>query len=130
MNTTRVRTLEHSRTFLFVIYLFSIVTILASQSFNHFVELLVIASHVLCQLRYLTLPIGYGPSIRMAELKTSVTIVPLNGTNYPTWKVQCHMALVHDKLWGIVSGTETEPTEGGDRRSNSLLDKTVGTIPT
>ena len=38
--------------------------------------------------------------------------------NYPTWKVQCHMALVCDGLWGIVSGTETEPTEGGDRRSN------------
>ena len=106
--------LEHS-------FLLCIVTVLVSQSFNHFVELLVIASHVLCQLRYLTLPIGYGPSIRMAELKTSVTIiVPLNRANYPTWKVQCHMALVHDKLWGIVSGTETEPMEGGDRRSNFL----------
>ena len=48
----------------------------------------------------------------MAESKT-VTIVPLKGENYPTWKVQCRMALVRDGLWGIVSGTETAPS--GDR---------------
>ena len=41
----------------------------------------------------------------MAELKT--VIVPLNGKNCPTWKVQCKMALMKDSLWGIVSGTET-----------------------
>ena len=40
----------------------------------------------------------------MAELKTA--IVPLTGKNYPTWKVQCKMALMKDSLWGIVSGTE------------------------
>lgn len=45
----------------------------------------------------------------MAELKTA--IVPLNGKNYPTWKVQCKMALMKDSLWGIVSGTETLPEE-------------------
>ena len=60
----------------------------------------------------------------------SITIVPLNGANYPTWKVQCRMALVHDGLWGIVSGTETEPTEGGDRHSNFFArrDCTLATI--
>ena len=42
------------------------------------------------------------------ELKT-VAIAPLNETNYPTWKVQCQMALVHDGLWVIVNGTETAP---------------------
>ena len=42
------------------------------------------------------------------DLKT-VAIVPLNGRNYPTWKVQCRMALVRDGLWGIVSGSETAP---------------------
>ena len=41
----------------------------------------------------------------MAESK-SVTVVPLNGSNYGTWKVQCRMALVKDGLWSIVSGTE------------------------
>ena len=47
------------------------------------------------------------------DLKT-VAIVSLNGTNYayPTWKVQCQMALVCDGLWGIVNGTETTPDEG------------------
>ena len=46
----------------------------------------------------------------------SVSVIPLNGTNYPTWKVQCKMALMKDGLWGIVSGTETAP-EGGDGRA-------------
>ena len=41
----------------------------------------------------------------MAELKTA--IVPHTGKNYPTWKVQCKMALMKDSLWGIVAGTET-----------------------
>ena len=47
---------------------------------------------------------GHGP--RMADLRTA--IVPLNRK---TWKVQCHMALVKDSLWGIVSGTESAPGE-------------------
>ena len=55
----------------------------------------------------------------MAESKQTV-IVPLNGNNYPTWRVQCHMALVRDGLWGIVAGTETALAEGGDRRSKFL----------
>ena len=46
----------------------------------------------------------------MAEVK-SVSIVPLNGSNYPTWKVQCRMALMKDGLWGIVSGTEVDSGE-------------------
>ena len=44
----------------------------------------------------------------MAELKT-VAIVPLNGTNYPTWKIQCRMALMKDGLWTIVDGSEAAP---------------------
>ena len=46
----------------------------------------------------------------MAELKT-VSIVPLNGSNYPTWKVQCRMALMKEGLWTIVDGTEASPSE-------------------
>ncbi len=62
-------------------------------------------------------PTGYGP--RMAEGKT-VNVIPLNGSNYGTWKLQCRMALVRDGLWGIVNGTETAPTDGGERRSKFL----------
>ena len=40
----------------------------------------------------------------------STAVVPLNGSNYATWKVQCKMALLKDNLWGIVSGTEEVPT--------------------
>ena len=45
----------------------------------------------------------------MAESKTTVTIVPLSGKNYPTWKVQCRMALTRENLWSIVDGTERPP---------------------
>ena len=44
----------------------------------------------------------------MAEVKT-VSIVPLNGSNYLTWKVQCRMTLMKDGLWTIVDGTEGPP---------------------
>lgn len=46
----------------------------------------------------------------MAEVKT-ISIAPLNGSNYPTWKVQCRMALMKEGLWGIVDGSETPPPE-------------------
>ena len=48
------------------------------------------------------------PVSQMAEAKT-VAIVPLNGTNYSTWKIQCRMALMKDGIWTIVNGTETAP---------------------
>ena len=48
-----------------------------------------------------------------SDLKT-VTVVPLNGLNYSTWKVQCRMALLKDGLWGIVNGTEVAPDETAD----------------
>ena len=40
-----------------------------------------------------------------------MAIVPLKGTNYPTWKVQCQMALMKDGLWNIVNGSEHPPAE-------------------
>ena len=41
--------------------------------------------------------------------KSKVVIVPLNSSNFPTWTVQCRMALVKDRLWNIVNGTEVIP---------------------
>ena len=32
-------------------------------------------------------------------------VVPLKGTNYPSWKVQCRI-LIREGLWGIVAGTK------------------------
>uniref|UniRef100_A0A1X7SZY1 Uncharacterized protein n=1 Tax=Amphimedon queenslandica TaxID=400682 RepID=A0A1X7SZY1_AMPQE len=46
----------------------------------------------------------------MAEAKT-VAIIPLQGSNYPTWKIQCKMALIREGLWDVVTKRETEPTE-------------------
>ncbi len=51
----------------------------------------------------------------MAESKATV-VVPLNGENYSTWKVQCRMALIKEGVWGLVSGTEAEP-DAVDRRA-------------
>ena len=48
--------------------------------------------------------------MKMAELNRSV-VVPQEGSNYATWKIQCRMALIKDDLWNIVDGTETAPTE-------------------
>ena len=48
----------------------------------------------------------------MAEIKNA--IVPLKGTNYPTWKVQCKMSLMKDGLWRIVDGSESAPEEDTD----------------
>ena len=40
---------------------------------------------------------------KMAESRTvsTVSLTPLNGTNYPSWKVQCRMVLLREGLWGI-----------------------------
>ena len=49
----------------------------------------------------------------MSDSKSS--IVPLNGSNFATWKVQCRMALMRDDLWGYVDGTEVVPDRSDDR---------------
>ena len=65
----------------------------------------------------------------MAESKT-VAVVPLNSSNYSTWKIQCRMALIKDGLWGLVSGTETAPAEGTAEQARfvSRKDKALATI--
>ena len=35
---------------------------------------------------------------------------PLNGANYPTWKVQYQIALMKEGLWGIVNGSKSSPS--------------------
>jgi len=44
----------------------------------------------------------------MADVKSS-GIIPLNDSNYPTWKIQVRMALMKDGLWNIVNGKESAP---------------------
>ena len=46
----------------------------------------------------------------MAVDMKAIGIVPLNGANYPTWKVQCQMALMEEGLWGIMNGSESSPS--------------------
>ena len=47
----------------------------------------------------------------MASETKTISIVPLNGANYPTWKMQCRMALMKDGLWSLVDGTEVVPPQ-------------------
>ncbi len=62
----------------------------------------------------------------MAESRT-VAFVPLNGTNYPTWKIQCRMALMKESLWKIVTGEETEPT-GDDSARATKRNRALATV--
>jgi len=48
--------------------------------------------------------------VAASELKT-VSVVPLNGGNYATWKVQCRMALMKDGLWNTVNRMENPPPQ-------------------
>jgi transposase InsO family protein len=63
------------------------------------------------------------------ELKT-VAIIPLNGSNYVTWKVQCRMALMKDGLWSIVSGSEGSPSgnEAESAKFRARRDRALATI--
>ena len=66
----------------------------------------------------------------MAESNT-VTGVPLKGSNYPTWKIQCRMALTKDGLWNIVNGTETAPGQSQAERYAKFMsrrDRALATI--
>ncbi len=65
----------------------------------------------------------------MAESQFAV-IVPLHGSNYPTWKLQCQMTLMKENLSEIVNGSETVPADGADRiaKVNARKDKALATI--
>ncbi|KAK4305130.1 hypothetical protein Pmani_022962 [Petrolisthes manimaculis] len=56
----------------------------------------------------------------MAENES--TVVPLDGSNYATWKVQCKMALIKEDVWSLVDGTEPipDPTETNKYRKYVL----------
>ena len=40
-----------------------------------------------------------------------ITVAPVKGKNYPTWKI---MVLMREGLWQIVTGEETAPVDGGE----------------
>ena len=67
----------------------------------------------------------------MAEGK-HISIVALDGSNYPTWKIQCRMALIREGLWGIVSGTEAPPDQTTEaekyKKYMGRRDKALATI--
>ena len=55
----------------------------------------------------------------------------MKGSNYPTWKIQCCMALTKDGLWNIVNGTETAPGQSQAKiyaKYMSRRDRALATI--
>lgn len=57
------------------------------------------------------------------ESKVSTAIVPLNGSNYPTWKIQCKMALMKEGVWGIVTKKEVAPRDVTSRDYQNFMTK-------
>ena len=53
----------------------------------------------------------------------SVTVVPLNGKNYATWKIQCRMALMKDGIWSMVIESESQPVTAGAEQTKFLKKK-------
>ena len=66
----------------------------------------------------------------MAESKSATAVVPLNDSNYPTWKIQCKMALMKEGLWKIVTGEEVVPTGSATElaKLSSRRDRALATI--
>ena len=59
-------------------------------------------------------------------------VVMLNGTNYPTWKIQVKMTLMKFGVWGFVTGTEIEPDDDENiaiwRKWSERKDKALANI--
>ena len=59
----------------------------------------------------------------MAEAIAKVsTVVPLKGTNYSTWKVQCRMALMKG-LWNIVTKKEVAPRDETSKEYATFMNR-------
>ena len=71
-----------------------------------------------------------GVIFKMASESRVVTVVPLNGLNYATWKVQCRMVLLKEGLWGIASRSEQSPDVKDENFPKFLArkDKALATI--
>ena len=65
----------------------------------------------------------------MTDSRTE-TVVPLNGLNSPTWKIQCRIALMKEGLWRIVPGQETAPSGSEAERAKfaARLDCALATV--
>ena len=58
-------------------------------------------------------------------------VVLLNGTNYPTWKIQIKMTLMKFGGWGFITGMQDEPEDGdvvGWRKYHERKDKALASI--
>ena len=67
----------------------------------------------------------------MAVESNVTTVVPLNGTNYFTWKVQCKMALIREGLWNIVTKKEVAPADETTKQYADFMaryNRTLATI--
>ena len=64
-------------------------------------------------------------------------VVQLNGSNFPTWKIQIRMVLMKQGVWKIVDGTEVAPDRNNiaavskynDRRDKALSSLVLSVEP-
>ena len=65
----------------------------------------------------------------MADARNGIVL--LNGSNFPTWKLQCRMVLMKQGVWKIVNGMEVAPDEENiiaRNKFNDRRDKALSTI--
>ena len=48
-------------------------------------------------------------------------IALVKGSNYPTWKLQCHMVPMREGLWSIASGTKQAPFNDEEENVTKFL---------
>ena len=82
----------------------------------------------------LTIPIPmvwsnlHGNLLLLQKIYLLTARIPLNGSNYPTWKILCRMMLMKG-LWKTVTGEETEPNDEGQRaRFTTRRDQALATV--
>ena len=59
----------------------------------------------------------------MVDHRTNSNVVCLNGSNFPTWKIQIKMVLMKQGVWKIVEGTEVAPDENNVAAWNKFNDR-------
>ena len=66
----------------------------------------------------------------MDERRTGSGITPLKGRNYPTWRLQCKMALLKENLWSCVEGDAAASDSASARTAEESIrmDKALAII--
>jgi hypothetical protein len=59
----------------------------------------------------------------MSSILNTAVMPRCNETNYLTWHVRIHALLIHNDLWGVVSGNKSppDPTKASPTKINNFM---------